>query len=218
MKKLTKILSLTLIFALALAVGAAASIYFARAATMRTFHGCIEQPKDKDAHLVLYVDEPVGDTADIVDGDVTFPVLGLAHPVGDSIGSWEDDTGKRSVDAPTFSVYAEDGDAGDVFYRIEATGSGAEALYFGTLVNVYSPDGEQLTSGYEVHLPLPHQQNSEAIVSIPSEIGELPEGSWAEVTVSAWADADTLANLDDEVALDDPIDISVVFSATNIEE
>ncbi len=187
-----KVFASVLVAALCAASFASASIYFERKATMHIFSGRIEAVGDTansdEGELLLSIGThsagvDVGAEGNIASPGAAFPIFteGARHNIDEH--TWTDINGKRSLDAPVFTLRAVDGPITNVNMAVMLSGdlSAAQAVHFGVYAVHYIEGRDAMTRTLASPLDVNTSGKSEIF-----EIGDLIQGETVEVYLSAW--------------------------------
>ena len=177
-----KVFASVLVAALCAASFASASIYFERKATMHIFSGRIEAFGDTansdEGELLLAIGTrsmgvEVGTDGSVASSDAVFPVFtgGAYHNIDEH--TWNDINGKRSLNAPVFTLKAEGGPitAVNMLVRLSGDLSAATATHFGAYAVHYIEGREAMTRTFAAPLDVNVSGDSDVF-----EIGDLLQG------------------------------------------
>lgn len=186
-----KAMSIALTLALCATTFVSASIYFEKRATMRVFSGRIETGASvgsDEGELLLAIGThsvgvEVGTDGSVASSDAVFPVFtgGAYHSIDEH--TWNDINGKRSLDAPVFTLRAVDGPITNVNMAVVLSGdlSAAQAVHFGVYAVHYIEGRDAMTRTFASPLDVDADGKSEIF-----GIGDLLQGETVEVYLSAW--------------------------------
>ena len=196
-----KAMSIALTLALCATTFVSASIYFEKRATMRVFSGRIETGANvgsDEGELLLAIGTrsmgvEVGTDGSVASSDAVFPVFtgGAYHSIDEH--TWNDINGKRSLNAPVFTLKAEGGPitAVNMLVRLSGDLSAATATHFGAYAVHYIEGREAMTRTFAAPLDVNVGGDSDVF-----EIGDLLQGESVEIYLSAWISAEELTNTD----------------------